>query len=514
MHKRFATLLVIVLLLALLITGCSREEDAPNELGTKTFTLEELSGAASDAIAHIETPFSQGSGFLISDDGLLVTNFHVMIGADSATVSIDSATYEDVAVVASNLEYDIAILKISGDDLTWLPLASGTDSVTLGEKVVAMGNPQGLRGTVSDGIISTVERKLDGINYNLIQTTASVSAGSSGGPLLNMRGEVIGINSLTIVDGQNLNFAVPVDLLHKVMREQEASRPLSEVFGSQSLARYTHEADQLAVVLTWEGDADIDLEIWSEEYDYLGDASVLGNCWDMIHGDQGEEYFVFTIYPETDLTRDFDLPTVFDSGRYVISPYYYSGHGNDVAVTIEIHYPDGSTEEFPGNVPYQPPYDQWFALLVDVDAGTVKILDFFFDANCIALLEWETNANLDLLVWDYHYEDYFHPAQFDGHDIIDGARGLEVFSFSQYTSYDFSHGLMDVDVLMHNPGEPEIDATLTLLQNKQSGIEVERFTHTFTIDPQGDYVWQVLETLNPETGQYSIPEEERLYDEE
>lgn len=510
MRRRLLPLFgVAILSFLLIVAGCHRGVDAPHGLGTKTFTMEELSQATEGAVAYIETAFAQGSGFLISADGLLVTNFHVMMGADSATVIIGSETYNDVSVVASNSEYDIAVLKIPGENLDWLPLASGTNSVTLGEKVAAMGNPQGLRGSVSEGIVSTVERKLDGVSFNLIQTTAPISPGSSGGPLLNMRGEVIGVNTMSHLEGQNLNFAVPVDLLHQVLRGKESPMALSEVFGTNSAARYRHQAGRLAVVLSWEGAIDMDLEVWTEDFVYLGDASILGECWDIFHGDQGEEYFEFKAYPETDLSREYGFPTDFRSGRYIISPFYYDGPGHNARVTLTIYYPDGSTDDLIGEVAYQFPYDQWFALMVDVDAETVKLLNFFADCDTFVMLEWDTDADLDLIVWDYHYGEYFHSSHFDGLDIVDGTKGLEVFRFADFSSYNFSHGLMDVDVLMHNPGQPVTTATVTLVHRLEV---VDRFSHTFTIDSEGDYVWQVLEALNPETGEYSIPDQERLYD--
>ncbi len=512
--RKYISVVLLVLLVALapLTSGCgllNRGPQAPHGLGSKTFTTEELSQLALEAVAYIETPFAQGSGFAISADGLIVTNFHVMQGADTATVTIGGKTYNNVTVVASSHEYDLAILSIPAQDLVWLPLARNTNATSVGEQVLAMGNPQGLQGTVSDGIISAMDRQLDGITFGLIQTSAPVSPGSSGGPLLNMKGEVIGVNALSYLAGQNLNFAIPVELVHQVRAEITDPQQLSQVFGSQSGSRYQHQDGQFAISLTWQGDVDMDLEIWDEEFNYIGDASVLGDCWDIVHGDQGEEYFVFKVHPETNLSRQHDLPRDFSTGRFIVSPYYYDGHGDDVTVTLTIHYPDGSSEELFGDVSYTPPYDQWFALLVDADEASVKLLDFFPASQTIALLEWDTEADLDLIVWDYDYGEYFFPFEFGGNDITDGTRGLEVFLFHDFGVYDFSHGLMDVDVVMHDSGNPTTKATVTLFHN---GEVIERFSHTFTPDPRGDYIWQVIESLNPETGEFTEPEEERLFD--
>ena len=513
MRKNISVVLFILLVaLAPLTTGCmllNRGPQAPHDLGTKTFSVEELSQIALDAVAYIETPFAQGSGFAISADGLIVTNFHVMQGADTAEVTIGEQVYTNVTVVASSREYDLAILKIPAQTPVWLPLAKNTDSTSVGTQVLALGNPQGLRGTVSQGIVSAMDRQLDGISFSLIQTSAPVSPGSSGGPLLNMKGEVIGVNSLSYLEGQNLNFAIPVDLLHQVFAQRSEGQQLSSVFGSQSESRYRHQSGDFAIVLSWQGDVDMDLELWDEDFNYIGDASVLGSCWDITHGNQGEEYFVFKVHPDTNLSRQHNLPRDFSTGRFLISPYYFDGHGSDVEVTLTIYYPDGSKEELTGDLSYTPPYDQWFALLVDVDNENVKLLDFFPVSQTIVLLEWDTEANLDLVVWDYHYGEYFFPHEFGGNDITDGTRGLEVFLFHDFGVDDFSHGLMDVDVVMHDTGHPETKATVTLLHN---GEVLERFSHTFSPDPRGDYIWQVMETLDPETGQFTEPEEEKLFD--
>lgn len=146
----------------------------------------------------------QGSGFYLDGTSLVVTNHHVVDGADSlAIINNKNEVYDgNVFVVGSDISNDIIILSLEDkpkDSLTIGDLAS----TKIGDKVYAIGSPYGLYNTISDGIVS-------GFRDNLIQTTAPVSPGSSGGPLLNEKGEVIGVISSGIMDGQNLGFAVPI----------------------------------------------------------------------------------------------------------------------------------------------------------------------------------------------------------------------------------------------------------------------------------------------------------------
>jgi S1-C subfamily serine protease len=168
------------------------------------------------------TPLKDGSGFIISRDGKLVTNYHVIEGASSALVKFgDGGIYAVDGVIGASPGVDIAVLKVkaaSDKEFSYLRLGN-SDSVNIGERVIAIGTPQELEGTVSDGIISGRRDVKDlpqvgllGINpqTSIFQITAPISPGSSGGPLLNGAGEVIGVTFLSAREGQNLNFAVPI----------------------------------------------------------------------------------------------------------------------------------------------------------------------------------------------------------------------------------------------------------------------------------------------------------------
>lgn len=149
-----------------------------------------------------------GSGFLVSADGMFVTNFHVIRNSKRATVRLSNGdAYDEVLVVAIDKRRDIALLRIKAAGLTPLQLGNSSE-VEVGQTIYSLGNPLGLDNTLSNGIVSAI-RPMDG--YRLLQITAPISPGSSGGPLLDSKGNVIGITVASLASGQNLNFAIPID---------------------------------------------------------------------------------------------------------------------------------------------------------------------------------------------------------------------------------------------------------------------------------------------------------------
>jgi len=166
-----------------------------------------------------------GSGVMIYEDGYIVTNYHVVRGASQVTVRFDPAddpSVYEARVISFVQEEDLALLKIDGDHpFPTVPLAS--DDPMLGETVVAIGNPYGQSHTVSTGIVSGLHRDIrtDELTFsNLIQTDASINPGNSGGPLLNINAELIGINTAMNAMAENIGFAIPVDRVKKVLKEQ------------------------------------------------------------------------------------------------------------------------------------------------------------------------------------------------------------------------------------------------------------------------------------------------------
>ena len=159
-----------------------------------------------------------GSGFVISPDGLIATNFHVLEGSYKAQVKIGDSIFNDVTFVKGVPGLDIAILKVDAKDLTALPIGD-SDTILSGQFVIVLGNPGGLERSISTGIISALRSKE---SIKIIQITAPVSLGSSGGPVLNEYGEVVGIATLASVSmAQNLNFAIPINYLKDVLSKSK-----------------------------------------------------------------------------------------------------------------------------------------------------------------------------------------------------------------------------------------------------------------------------------------------------
>ena len=155
-------------------------------------------------------PIAQGSGFFVSKDGLILTNYHVIAEGTSAVVKLpDGAFYVVDGVSTFDKARDVAIIKAHGQNFRTLTLGN-SDRVQVGEEVVAIGNPLSLESTVSNGIVSGMRSaKEEGGNF--LQITAPISPGSSGGPLFNTEGEVVGITTMYLKGGENLNFAIPIN---------------------------------------------------------------------------------------------------------------------------------------------------------------------------------------------------------------------------------------------------------------------------------------------------------------
>ena len=164
----------------------------------------------------------QGSGFIISPDGLILTNHHVVDGADEIKVHLTDDREFNAKVLCSDAKTDVAVIKIDGKDLPCVKLGNYKD-VKVGEWVAAIGAPFGLENTVTSGIVSAKSRNLPSDQFvPFIQTDAAVNPGNSGGPLFNMKGEVIGINSQIFSTSggfMGLSFAVPIDLALQIKDE-------------------------------------------------------------------------------------------------------------------------------------------------------------------------------------------------------------------------------------------------------------------------------------------------------
>jgi S1-C subfamily serine protease len=168
-----------------------------------------------------------GSGFFISQNGDIITNYHVLQGANSAEIKTsDGKTYPLTYIIAKDEQNDIIRLSADIPSKYVLPLSLSETIPEIGEKIIVYGSPLGLENTVSDGIVSSV-REIYGYG-KIVQITAPISPGSSGSPVLNMNGEVIGVASFQMIEGQNLNFAIPSEKIAILNLAKEKKISLSE----------------------------------------------------------------------------------------------------------------------------------------------------------------------------------------------------------------------------------------------------------------------------------------------
>ena len=178
-----------------------------------------------------------GSGFFVRDN-LIATNYHVIEGAARGTAKLVGkfTTYTIEGVTATDKTNDLALLKVTAPGIKPLPLGNSTD-VKIGETVYVAGNPKGLEGTFSNGIISS---RRDKNTKERLQMTAPISPGSSGGPVLNSKGEVIGVSVAghRALDAQNLNFAIPSRYLTELLTKSKPAKPLAQ--GNRSISAKTY----------------------------------------------------------------------------------------------------------------------------------------------------------------------------------------------------------------------------------------------------------------------------------
>src|SRR5712692_6512633 len=169
------------------------------------------------------TSQSLGSGFVWSSDGIIVTNNHVVEGASRITVNFNDGSQLPARLIGVDPDSDVAVLRVDAKRLLAAPIGTSSD-LMIGETVVAVGNPFGLSGTVTTGVVSALGRsvpsKEEGRTFtDFIQTDASINPGNSGGPLLNIEGKVVGINTAILGNAQGIGFAIPVDRAKKVIQD-------------------------------------------------------------------------------------------------------------------------------------------------------------------------------------------------------------------------------------------------------------------------------------------------------
>ena len=202
---------------------------APNK-PAQVRNVRDLVNLIGEAVVQVRTPSGLGSGFIINEDGFLMTNFHVIEGETQISVEVyhqrgpelARKTYKNVRIIAMNKFDDLALLKIEDKDAPKFKIVvlGSADALAVGERVFAVGSPLGLERTVTEGILSTKTRPLQGALY--LQTTTQINPGNSGGPLFNMSGEVVGITNMKITFGEGLGFAIPIESVKFFLDHRDA----------------------------------------------------------------------------------------------------------------------------------------------------------------------------------------------------------------------------------------------------------------------------------------------------
>jgi Flp pilus assembly protein TadD len=243
----------------------------------RAMTPQQLFAFASPGVVKIvvtdklDRPISQRSGFFVNRAGLVATNFHVIAGGSKATILLPDGTSGEVeGVLNASEKVDLALLQTPLRPSVVLRLKDGNPE-PIGASAFAIGSPLGLTNTLSAGLISGYRLAND---VPVIQTTAAISPGSSGGPLLNNRGEVLGITALTLVDGQEMNFAIQASEVRSLMARGDSTHPLASLAAaskaeeSESVVRAGQllangkPRDALAMMLRMQSQHPDDVKYW------------------------------------------------------------------------------------------------------------------------------------------------------------------------------------------------------------------------------------------------------------
>jgi serine protease Do len=197
---------------------------APSSMRTPA----EIAARSTPSVVSVRTEQSLGTGFVVSNDGLVATNLHVVAGNSKITITLaDHREFQVVEIWNGDRERDLVIMRIEAQKLPVLSLGDSS-AIHPGDSVVAIGHPLGLEDTVSNGLVSAI-RKLDD-DLTVLQISAPIAPGSSGGPIFNDKGEVIGVATAIMLGGQNINFGVPITYVKELLKRP--SRVSLEAFAT------------------------------------------------------------------------------------------------------------------------------------------------------------------------------------------------------------------------------------------------------------------------------------------
>lgn len=224
--------------------SATRSEDIFSTARLPVKSIKALAEEFGEGVVLVASPSGQGSGFFVSAEGHVITNFHVIEGETKLSIAVfrkigsefKRLKLEEVEIIATNPFLDLALLKVDlpADYRPVITYLAEVDALRDGDPVFAIGNPLGLERSVSQGIVGRRNRAEEGLAY--IQTTTQINPGNSGGPLFNSRGEVVGVTNMKIMGGEGLGFAIPIRYAIDFLRNRDAFAYNSE--SSQAGYRY------------------------------------------------------------------------------------------------------------------------------------------------------------------------------------------------------------------------------------------------------------------------------------
>jgi S1-C subfamily serine protease len=209
-------------LAVLVLAACAGAKPAPTPTPAPTRTADQIAAGALPGVVAIRTDGAVGTGFVVWPDGRIATNLHVIAGAHRAEIALaDGRTLDDVEVLAVDQAHDLAVLRVPAKGLGALTLGEG-NAVKAGDRVVALGAPLGVGSALADSRVSAV-RELEPQKMTLYELNTSIAASSSGGPILNERGEVVGVATTYSREGQTLSFGVPISYLRPMLLSEKGT---------------------------------------------------------------------------------------------------------------------------------------------------------------------------------------------------------------------------------------------------------------------------------------------------